>query len=171
VYRKWLVRTHLISRWQNLSRWWLATTFKIIEKHHFYFKVSGEALEYHVHLSWLFARWILYNYHPSMSWTWRFVKRLSFEGWQTVMFKRLSFEGWQTVMFNSYLGDKCFITPKLLCPILYSVHVFYACFSQVLFLLFFFFFRFFGGWGVTWTKWTFTVSAAIKEWCQNRHSN
>ena len=41
---------------------------------------------------------------------------------------------------------------KLLCPILYSVHVFYACFSQVLFLLFFFFSRFFGGWGVTWTK-------------------
>jgi hypothetical protein len=149
VYRKWLVRTHLISRWQNLSRWWLATTFKIIEKHHFYFKVSGEALEYHVHLSWLFARWILYNYHPSMSWTWRFVNPR----------KTMS------------PGDKCFITPKLLCPILYSVHVFYACFSQVLFLLFFFFFRFFGGWGVTWTKWTFTVSAAIKEWCQNRHSN
>ena len=27
---------------------------------------------------------------------------------------------------------------KLLCPILYSVHVFYVCFSQVLFSLFFF---------------------------------
>jgi len=65
-----------------------------------------------------------------------------------------------TVMSNSYLGDKCFITPniyfaqvtmtlqleqmKLLCPILYSVHVFYVCFSQVLFLLFFFFFLFLG---------------------------
>jgi hypothetical protein len=40
---------HLISRWQNLTRWWLATTFKIIGKHHFYFKVSGVAMEYHVH--------------------------------------------------------------------------------------------------------------------------
>ena len=66
-------------------------------------------------------------------------------------------------MSNSYLGYKCFITPniyfaqvtmtlqleqmKLLCPILYSVHVFYVCFSQVLFLLFFFFFLFLGGWG------------------------
>jgi len=70
---------------------------------------------------------------------------------------------------NSYLDDKCSITPninfaqvtmtlqleqmKLLCPILYSVHVFYVCYSQVtvLFLLFSFFF--FGGWGgATWTK-------------------
>ena len=64
-----------------------------------------------------------------------------------------------TVMSNSCMGDKSFITPniyfaqvtmtlqleqmKLLCPILYSVHVFYVCFSQVLFLLFFFFFFFF----------------------------
>jgi len=36
----------------------LATTFKIIGKHHFYFKVSREALEYYIHLSWLFARWL-----------------------------------------------------------------------------------------------------------------
>ena len=39
-----------------------------------------------------------------------------------------------------------------------------------------YYFRYFsffwgGDGGVTWTKWTFTVSASIKEWCQNRHSN
>ena len=64
---------------------------------------------------------------------------------------------------NSYLGDTCFITPnvyfaqvtmilqleqmQLLCPILYSVHVFYVCFSQVLFLLFFFYWGGGGGGG------------------------
>jgi hypothetical protein len=53
-YWKKLVRTHLISQWQNLAWWWLTTTFKIIGKHHFYFKVSGGALECYIHLLWLF---------------------------------------------------------------------------------------------------------------------
>jgi hypothetical protein len=53
-----IIWSSVISRWQNLTRWWLATTFKIIGKHHFYFKVSGGALECYIHLSWLFTRWI-----------------------------------------------------------------------------------------------------------------
>ena len=130
MYRKWLVRTHLISRWQNLSRWWLATTFKIIEKHHFYFKVSGEALEYHVHLSWLFARWILYNYHPSMSWTWRFVNpRKTMSGWHCLSRVDKPSCSTHTWVINVLLHRSCYVPSCI--PYMYFMLVFlkyYFCY-------------------------------------------
>ena len=75
--------------------------------------MSGEALECYVQLSWLFARWILYNYQPCKSEIWRFVYQ------RKIM---ASFEGRQTVKSHSYKVYNCFITSN----ILHSVFPFYG---------------------------------------------